>query len=412
MTQPSNFFADNLSKDEKQRMDRQMRLPGWNQQALKEASVLIVGIGGLGTEIAKNLAMAGVGEMHLVDMDHIEYSNLNRQILFIDAKEGESKAKAAAKMLKRINPFGEYHAYHMPLQELDPEIYERVDLYIAGLDSVSAREDLNRRAVMNKKPLVDGGTATYHGHVYSYWPGRNSCLACDPMREPEREDLAACTLVGRPRKKSHTLLKGQLAYQEKHGVLPTVNEAEVRFVTEYANELMKEYFPHEPLFSLDDAFTAIDHHEPAIISINAVIASIQTQDALRLLHHLKGTLLGELPLKYVIYNGLSTTFYQFDKPRNPKCGVCGKNRLKSFALTVKKSSTFDMVLHQLRANGFKWDAEMPPLIYRMDSLDMEMIDLDDTLMDINARNKEIFLISGIERENYDKDSIYLQLKID
>jgi len=408
----NNFYADNITEDERNRLDRQMRLPGWNQKALKDSSVLILGVGGLGTEIAKNLAMAGVGTMHLVDMDHIEYSNLNRQILFIEAKEGESKAEAAAKMLKKVNPHGEYIPYHKPLQELEPSIYEEVDLYIAGLDSVAAREELNRRAVMYGKPLVDGGTATYHGHIYSYIPNENSCLACDPMREREQDDLAACTLVGKPRKRSHCLLKGQLAFQEKNGRLPDVSEKEeVEFVFGYANDLAEEYFPNEGKFSLDDVVKAIDHHEPAIITVNAVIASIQSQDALRILHHLKGTELGSLPLKYTIYNGLYSNFFSFDKPKNPKCQVCGPNAPKVFRMKMKPSSTFDMILKILQKNGFEWEEDLEPLIYRMDSLDMDLITTDQTFNEINARHKEIYMVSGLEREGYDQDMIYLQVAL-
>ena len=104
----SNFFDEEFSKDERKRFDRQLRLPGWNQKALKDSIVLIVGVGGLGTEIAKNLAMAGVGTIHLIDLDIIEYSNLNRQILFSDADEGEPKAKVAARALEKINPYSKY----------------------------------------------------------------------------------------------------------------------------------------------------------------------------------------------------------------------------------------------------------------------------------------------------------------
>ena len=81
----SNFTSENLSNDEKRLFDRQLRLPGWNQAVLKKSTVLIVGVGGLGVEVAKNLAMVGVGHIILVDMDTIEYSNFNRQILFVGA---------------------------------------------------------------------------------------------------------------------------------------------------------------------------------------------------------------------------------------------------------------------------------------------------------------------------------------
>lgn len=411
-TPDHNFFSDKISDKEQSRFDRQLRLPGWNQHALKDSCVLILGVGGLGVEIAKNLAMAGVGTIHLVDMDHIEYSNLNRQILFIDAKEGESKAVAAAKMLQRINPFSTYIPHHKPLQELDPQIYETADLYIAGLDTIVARAELNRRAVMYEKMLVDGGTATYHGHVYSYIPSINSCLACDPMREREQDDLAACTLVGVPRKKSHCLLKGQLAYQAEHEKLPSiVSQEEVEYVVNYANNLVTEHFPDESLFTLDDAVKAIDHHEPAIITINAVIASLQSQDALRLLHHLKGTKLGDLPTKYTIYNGLFSNFFQFDKPQNPKCEVCGPNAPKKVQIRVKATTTFQTILMLLKKQNFTWDPDFDPLIFRMDRLELEEVEQEETLQDIEAKNKEIFVVSGVEQENYDNDTIYLEINL-
>ena len=71
LKQQSNFFSETFSEEETKRLDRQLRLPGWNQKALKNSVVVIAGIGGLGTEIAKNLAMAGVGTMHLIDLDII-----------------------------------------------------------------------------------------------------------------------------------------------------------------------------------------------------------------------------------------------------------------------------------------------------------------------------------------------------
>jgi hypothetical protein len=230
------------------------------------------------------------------------------------------------------------------------------------------------------------------------------------MREREQDDLAACTLVGRPRKKSHALLKGQLAFEEKNGRLPTADEkSEVQFVLDYANKLVEEYFSYETPFTLDDAVKAIDHHEPAIITINAVVASLQSQDALRILHHLKGTELGKLPTTYTIYNGLVSNFFSFEKPQNPKCEVCGPNAPKKVRLKAKSSSTFQVILLMMKKHGFSWDDEFEPLIFRMDSLDMEEVTLDQTLAEINARNKETFMISGLERNGKEIDTLYLQL---
>ena len=178
----SNFASNNLTQDEKRRFDRQFRLPGWNQELLKGSSVLIAGVGGLGVEVAKNLAMVGVGHLVLVDLDTVEYSNLNRQILFVGAPEGVSKAEYAAKRLREINPFIKIEAFNTPLQDIPPRVYKEADLYVAGLDSIEARSELNRRAVHFKKPLIDAGTAAYNGHLYVVWPYTNACLECDPLQ--------------------------------------------------------------------------------------------------------------------------------------------------------------------------------------------------------------------------------------
>lgn len=407
----SNFFSDNFDERETERLDRQLRLPNWNQKALKDSKVLIAGIGGLGTEIAKNLAMAGVGTLHLVDMDTIEYSNLNRQILFLDAKEGESKAGAAAKILKRINPFGTYIPHFSSLQEIDPQIYHDVDLFVGGLDSVDARAELNRRAVMFGKPLVDGGTANYNGHVYSYIPGKNSCLACDPMREREVEDLAACTLVGIPRKKSHCLLKGQLFFESQHERLPEAgNRKELDVVLTYSNDLLHKHFPHEEIFTLDDVVKAVDHHEPAIITINAIIASLQSQDILRILHHLKGSELGILPLKYTIYNGLGSNFFTFDKPRNANCATCSSIAPPLVKMVLPRLTTFDAILLILGRKGFKYDPEFEPMVWKIDSLEMAEIELTQTLEEIGARDYESFMLTGFnEIPGSKNDTCYLQI---
>ncbi|GAH10633.1 unnamed protein product [marine sediment metagenome] len=93
----SDFFAKGMSEEERDLYDRQFRLEGWSQKLIKNSRVLIAGVGGLGCEIAKNLAMLGVGHLDLVDLDIIEHSNFNRQLLFVGAKLGSPKALAAAK---------------------------------------------------------------------------------------------------------------------------------------------------------------------------------------------------------------------------------------------------------------------------------------------------------------------------
>ncbi|MFW9784329.1 MAG: ThiF family adenylyltransferase, partial [Candidatus Heimdallarchaeota archaeon] len=120
MDKKSEFFDKNLSAEERGLYDRQFRLEGWSQKLVKNSRILIAGVGGLGCEIAKNLAMLGVGHLDLVDLDIIEHSNLNRQILFTGVKIGEPKAIAAAKKLTEINPNISVKGYHTSLERSDP----------------------------------------------------------------------------------------------------------------------------------------------------------------------------------------------------------------------------------------------------------------------------------------------------
>ncbi len=411
LKQQSNFFSETFSEEETKRLDRQLRLPGWNQKALKNSVVVIAGIGGLGTEIAKNLAMAGVGTMHLIDLDIIEYSNLNRQILFSDADEGEPKSKVAARALKKINPHSKYVWHYSNLEDVSPEIYATADLLIAGLDSVTARSELIRRAVHFQKPMIDGGTATYYGHVYTYFPGKNACLQCDPQTERERETLAACTLVGIPRKRSHCLLKGQLFFESKNNRPPDTSvKEEMIIVLDYANNLAKEHFSEQGLFTLDEVVKMVDQHDPTIITINAVIASLQSQEALKILHHVKGIKLGTINTDYVIYNGLVGKFFYIEKPPNKKCMLCGSNATIIEEVTIPETSTVDMLLSIIKNKDYKYDPECEPSFWLIDKKDPEDIELDKTLKEQSIRNFETLYVTGLLKNNEEID-LYIRLKL-
>ena len=411
---PSNYDNKNISDDEKRRLDRQMRLPGWNQEILKKSTVLIAGVGGLGVEIAKNLAMVGVGHLILVDMDTIEYSNLNRQILFIGAPEGMSKAKAAGLKIKEINPHIKVTAFNKPLQEIDPLVYQRADLYISGLDSVKARSELNRRAVHNNKIMVDAGTANYNGHIYCIFPHENACFDCDQLREREREDLAACTLVGVPRKKIHCILKGKLQFEADHdGQSPDIwNEQDMAFVQEFCNKLVVEHFPHEQPYSMDEIIQIIDHHEPTVITINAVMASLQSQEAIKILHHIHNdgstSKLGSLNKNYIIYNGLTGKFFEIEKAPNPQCLTCGPDASPLFKLRVKASNDFaSTLLKFIEKKGYTYDKEFPPNVFRVDSVDgLDEVELQGTFADTGLRNFETVYVTGLE-----ENSFYVQFNI-
>jgi len=144
---------------------RQQLIEGWDQKVVDEACILIIGVGALGCEIAKDFALMGIGKLILVDLDTIETSNLSRQMLFHPGDEGRPKAEVAAERLKEMNPYLNVEFYFEKLQKLAMSVYEEADVVIAALDNFNARLDLNKICLKMKKPMVEGGTVGFEGHV-------------------------------------------------------------------------------------------------------------------------------------------------------------------------------------------------------------------------------------------------------
>jgi len=402
----SDFFSEELTEAERDLYNRQFRLEGWSQKLIKNSRVLIAGVGGLGCEIAKNLAMLGVGHLDLVDLDIIEHSNLNRQILFAGARMGAAKAKVAAQKLKEINPNITIKGYHSSLERLNPVLYKAADVVVGGLDSMNARLNLNAQCVRFRKPLVDGGVSGYHGHLYTIFPYENACYECNPLPVGESDEMAACTVVGIPRKRVHCVFKGNMAFQDKYDRNPDpTNINEVTFVQKIANELVHKH-NFLPEYTKGDVVKILDRHDPGIITINAVIASLQSHEVVKILHSLKGnTALGEPIKTYVIFNAMTMMFYHIEKKRNPDCTQCGKG-VKRVNIKLRAQSPFINIIKILEKNGFELDPEFEPVITLLDFNNIQMVDLDLTAGENGLRNYELLTVAGFKG-----GEIFVTLKI-
>jgi molybdopterin/thiamine biosynthesis adenylyltransferase len=165
----------------KDRYDRQMRIPDWDQSKLKRARVLIAGMGALGNEVAKNLVLAGVGTLLLVDFDRVEYTNLNRTVLFSDRDVGSPKVTAASRSIARLSRTTKVVSFNQILQELMERHRKRLrgtDILIGCLDNREARFVLNHFSVANRIPYVDGGMFNSMGSVRVSVPPYTPCLEC------------------------------------------------------------------------------------------------------------------------------------------------------------------------------------------------------------------------------------------
>lgn len=151
------------------RYDRQMILPEIGeegQRKLKEAKVLIVGVGGLGSPIALYLAGAGVGCIGLVDDDMVSISNLQRQVLYSEKELGKSKAICAAERLSALN--SEIRVRHYPTRLTEDnarDLIREYDMVVDGCDNFATRYLINDICVEQGKPYVYGAICGFEGQV-------------------------------------------------------------------------------------------------------------------------------------------------------------------------------------------------------------------------------------------------------
>ncbi|MGK7874144.1 MAG: ThiF family adenylyltransferase [Xenococcaceae cyanobacterium] len=166
------------------RYARHHLIPGWNQQNLAEATVVIFGMGALGNEVARILAMSGVGKLILCDPDRIEESNLSRTILFRQSDIGRLKVEAAATALLELNPGlsievrPQQLVHGVGLAEL-----RDASLVLSCLDSRSARLQLTGRCQLVQVPYIDGGTHPWGGEVRPYLAREGPCYGCSLSAE-------------------------------------------------------------------------------------------------------------------------------------------------------------------------------------------------------------------------------------
>jgi len=179
---PAVAGGADLDNKELERYSRQIMLEdiGFEGQLkLREAKFCVVGIGGLGTVIASQLAAMGVGTLRIVDRDVIEISNLHRQTLFNDSDIGQVKVEVAAKRLKQMNP--NVNVEPLPVSITDftaPKVVEGCDIVIDGLDSINARYALNDACLKLGIPYVYGGAIGLLGSACTIIPNQTACLRC------------------------------------------------------------------------------------------------------------------------------------------------------------------------------------------------------------------------------------------
>lgn len=236
-------------------------IPWWDQARLKNSTVLVVGAGALGNEVLKNLTLLGVGRILIIDFDRVELGNLGRSVLFRPSDEGRPKAEAAADALRQMNPDVDVLPMSADVtSDIGLGLLRRMDVVIGCLDNREARLFLNRGVYHINKPWVDGAIQELMGVARVFWPGQGACYECTMTNGDWRaiDTRYSCSRAQRDR----------------------LHEGKV----------------------------------PTTPTIASIVAAVQTQEALKILHGLPVQ-----PGKGFFYNGINNQSYIVSYPVREDC---------------------------------------------------------------------------------------------
>ena len=197
---PATRALPDLSPDEVRRYSRHLLLPEVGlegQRALKAASVLCVGAGGLGSPIAMYLAAAGVGRIGIVDYDSVDYSNLQRQLLHMTRDVGRPKVDSARERLRAINPDIRVETHSTALDRSNAlELIRRYDLVVDGSDNFPTRYLVNDASVLTGRPYVYGSIFRFEGQASVFAAPGGPCYRCLYPEPPPPELVPSCAEGG------------------------------------------------------------------------------------------------------------------------------------------------------------------------------------------------------------------------
>jgi len=189
-----------LTTEQIERYSRQIMVPdlgGKGQIQLRQARVLVIGAGGLGSPAALYLAAAGIGTLGLVDADRVELSNLQRQILHFTQDIGTAKVDSAKTKLAQLNPEVEVRTYPVRFESANAEsILSDYDFVLDGSDNFPTKFLLNDVAVQKRVPFSHAGVVRLQGQVMTIIPGKTACYRCLFKEPPPPEEILSCQQAG------------------------------------------------------------------------------------------------------------------------------------------------------------------------------------------------------------------------
>uniref|UniRef100_A0A3B4CGH6 NEDD8-activating enzyme E1 catalytic subunit n=1 Tax=Pygocentrus nattereri TaxID=42514 RepID=A0A3B4CGH6_PYGNA len=341
------------------------------QFLLDTCKILVVGAGGLGCELLKDLALSGFRHIHVVDMDTIDVSNLNRQFLFRPQDVGRPKAEVAADFINRRVP----GCRVIPYPSLKRQCFcfhVFLSRWINGmLLSLLVYEDgvLNTSSII---PLIDGGTEGFKGNARVILPGMTACIDCTLELYPPQINFPMCTIASMPRLPEHCIEYVRILQWPKDkpfgdGVgLDGDDPKHIQWVFQRSLERAAQFNITGVTYRLTQG--VVKRIIPAVASTNAVIA---------VLYICADSAYGTLN-NYLVFNDVDGLYtYTFEAEKKENCSACSQVPQD---MHFSPSATLQEVLNYLTDST---------------SLQMKSPDITTTL---DGRNKTLYLqtIASIE----------------
>ncbi len=191
-----------LNKKETEKFSRQLVLKNigfLGQKKIKQAKVLIIGVGGLGCPVAEFLTRAGVGTIGIIDDDLVNLSNIHRQSLYDINDINKSKVKCAKNKLIKINSKTSVHTYNARIDKKNVvKIFKKYDFIVDGSDNFKTKFLINDNSLKLKKFLVVGAISKFDGHLFSYdfKNKKTPCLRCFFQEDKISDDILNCEYEG------------------------------------------------------------------------------------------------------------------------------------------------------------------------------------------------------------------------